>query len=87
MSHSDIKKNKGLKCKNSHVIVTKVQIYPCKIFWSKTAHQISKLRQKCPSQLIFLTHHFLSIHLSLKHVTNLYIYLPLCDDDATEDDE
>ena len=34
----------------------------------------------------FLTHHFLRIHLSLKHVTDLCIYLPLYDDDATEDD-
>ena len=34
-----------------------------------------------------MTHHFLPIHLTLKHVADLYIYLLLYDDDATEDGE
>ena len=32
-------------------------------------------------------HHFLRIHLSLKHVADLCIYLPLYDDDVTENDK
>ena len=33
----------------------------------------------------FMTYHRLPIHLSLKHVVNLCIYLLLCDDDAIDD--
>ena len=69
-----------LKCKNDHVEFFGSKL-PIEIHnWGKNNGQHSKL-------FIFFMYLFMPIHLSLKYVTDLCIYLSLCDDDATEDDE
>ena len=68
----------GLKCKNAHVI-----------FFGEKCRLNFKIRAKISITVNFfdfLTHHFLPVHLSLEHVADLCIYLPLYDHNATEDD-